>query len=119
MIIYLIAFAILLELTGLTIAAFIFLKRIDKQNTRNPQTISIKSSKITPEIIRDGVKAAIQELSYEEEKSKEFEKKRRGPEQIYGTVKDDGFVKYSGGNLVPYNLTRSEKSLLEMFYGNE
>lgn len=71
---------------------------------------------ITSEIVSDGVKNAIREISYEDEQKKIFEKKKRLPDTIYSRNSDDGDVINSGGELIPANLSMEEKQILEMFY---
>jgi hypothetical protein len=47
-----------------------------------------------------------------------IEKKTKNPDHIYSTTQRDEPVRKSGGNYVPYGLTESEKTILEMFYDN-
>jgi uncharacterized protein YneF (UPF0154 family) len=119
--ILLIIAGILLELIVLVGGVYFTLKYFHKTKSPNhPIEVKVASRNITSEVIRDGVKSALQEVAYEKEQEKIFEKKRRQPDHVYSTLeKQDELVKHSGGNLVPFNLTESEKELLEMFYGDD
>ena len=104
---------ILLELIVLVGGIYFILKYFSKINTP-----VISNSNITSDIIRDGVKSAIQEITYEEEQEKLFEKKMRTPDHIYSTIQHDEPV-ISDGDLVPYGLTTQEKATLDMFYNKD
>lgn len=67
-------------------------------------------SKLKSQITQDKIKTNLQE--------KIIEKKTKNPDYIYSTSQQDEPVKRSGGNLVPYGLTKEEKTTLEMFYDN-
>lgn len=117
--ILLIVAGILLELIVLVVGVFLGLKYFRKP-VGTPEKIEVKVSgkNITSEVIREGVKSALQEVEYEKEQEKIIDRKMRRPERAYSSVPQDEPVRRSGGNLVPYGLTEDEKTALEMFYDN-
>lgn len=82
--------------------------------------VKVDNKIINSDVIRDGVKSAIQEIIYENEQEKILTKKMRRPESFYinNNSSNDRPVKRSGGNLIPFNMTDEEKSVLEMFYSD-
>lgn len=104
---------ILLELIVLVGGIYLVLKYFSK--TKSP---IISNNNITSEVIRDGVKSAFQEIAYEEEQEKTFEKKMKTPDHIYSTLQHDEPV-ISDGDLIPYDLTAKEKATLDMFYNKD
>ena len=118
MVILLIVGGILLELIILVVGICIGLRYLKKLPSPEDR-IEVKVSggkTITSEVVRDGVKNAIREISYEDELEKSLQKKKFAAEQVYSSSPKDEPVRHSGGNLVPYGLTDSEKTVLEMFY---
>jgi hypothetical protein len=120
MVILLIIAGILLELIVLVGGIYLCLKYFRKV-TPTPDKIEVKVTgrNITSEVIRDGVKEAIREISFEDEQERIIAEKNKTPESVYSSVEHDTPVRKSGGNLIPYGLTESEREALEMFYGNE
>ena len=120
MVILLIIAGILLELIVLVGGVYLCLKYFRKTPT-TPDKIEVKvtGKSITSEVIRDGVKEAIREISFEDEQERLIAKKNKTPDVVYSSTQQDEPVRKSGGNLIPYGLTESEKIALEMFYGNE
>ena len=117
--ILLIIVGILLELIVLVGGVYLTLKYFRKSSiTSDKIEVKISGKNITSEVIRDGVKSALQEMSFEKEQEKIHNKKMNRPEQVYSSVPQDSPVKRSGGNLVPYGLSEEEKTTLEMFYDN-
>ena len=92
-----------------------------KNNHQSTDKIEVKVSgkSITSEVIRDGFKDAIREIAYEDEQERLIQKKNRPSEQIYSSYPKDEPVKNSGGNLIPFGLSSSEKEVLEMFYNKD
>ena len=70
------------------------------------------------EDVRDGVKEAIRDISYEEEQMKLVQKKNRSQEGVYSTTMVDDTPIKSGGELIPFNLSDKDKDLLRMFYNS-
>lgn len=120
MVILLIIAGILLELIVLVGGVYLCLKYFRKVPA-TPDKIEVKVTgrNITSEVIRDGVKEAIREISYEDEQERLIAEKNKIPESVYSSVEHDKPIRKSGGNLIPYGLTESERKALEMFYGNE
>lgn len=117
--ILLIVAGILLELIVLVGGVYLTLKYFRKSTTTTDKIeVKVSGKNITSDVIRDGVKSALQEVEYEKEQEKIFDKKMRRPERAYSSVPQDEPVKRSGGNLVPYGLSEDEKAALEMFYDN-
>lgn len=71
--------------------------------------------------VYNGVVSAIKQLDVEKEQYIiENSHKERSANEIYITKdSSDTPVKYSEGNLVPFNLTEAEKAILNMFYNKE
>jgi uncharacterized protein YneF (UPF0154 family) len=80
--------------------------------------IKFSSNNITSNVVHDGVKSAMQEITYEEQKNKLHKKKMEIPTPIYSTLQHDTPV-ISDGDLIPYGLTEKEKATLEMFYNSD
>jgi hypothetical protein len=117
--ILLIIAGILLELIVLVGGVYLGLKYFRKSSiTSDKIEVKVSGKSITSDVIRDGVKSALQEMAYEEKQEKIHDKKMRAPERMYSTSPQDEPVRRSGGNLVPYGLSDSEKAALEMFYDN-
>lgn len=116
--ILLIIAGILLELIVLVGGVYLALKLFRKPPSTDKIEVKVSGKNITSDVIRDGVKSALQEISYEQEQEKIHERKLRTPEHMYSTSPQDTPVRRSGGNLVPYGLSDSEKAALEMFYDN-
>lgn len=106
---------VLLEVLLLAVVVHYILKRISAIKQPPPE-VKVVGRPITSEVVRDGVKDAIREISIEEEQRRSFEKKRRLPESVHHTGQQENRVPRSGGNLIPYGLTDQEKELLDMFY---
>ena len=120
MLVYVIIFGILLELIILVGGVYLVLKYLSKLKSPSaPIEVKISGKNITSEVVRDGFKDAIKELEFEKEQEKLIMEKARNPETIFNAAWKDEPVTKSGGNLVPYNLTTSERAVLEMFYGDE
>lgn len=101
-------------------SAYLLKKFRKKENLADKIQVKVQGNSVKVETIRDGVKAAMQELAYEKEQEALFIKKSKRAEHIYSnTNQSDAPVKHSGGNLVPFNLTDEEKEVMEMFYGND
>jgi hypothetical protein len=116
----LIVAGILLELIILVGAVYLVLKYFNKVKSPNaPIEVKVSGKSITSEVIRDGVKSAIQEIAYEEEQERIHDKKMKNPDHIISTTQQDEPVRKSGGNLIPYGLTDSERTVLEMFYDRD
>ena len=113
----LIIFGILLNLLVLIGGLYLIFKYVSKINS-SPKNIEVKveGRNTTSEVISDGIKNAIREITYEYEQEKLLEKKSKQPENIYNVIESDKPAKKSGGNLIPYGLSESEKQILEMFY---
>jgi hypothetical protein len=111
MILLLIIAGILLELIVLLIGAYFFIKYFYKVKSSSDKSI-------TPEIIRDGIRSALQEITYNEEQEKLHEKKMKSPDYIYSTSHHDDPI-ISDGDLIPYGLTEKERTTLEMFYNKD
>ena len=99
---------ILLELIIIVVGVYFTLRYFSKIK-------SSSSNDITSNIIHDGVKSAMQEMSYEERRKKSHKKVMDIPTPIYSTLQHDEPV-VSDGDLIPYGLTEKEKATLEMFY---
>lgn len=106
---------ILFQIILIIYGSNLLLKKLNN-NASNKIQVKVEGNSINSEIIRDGIKSAIQELAQEKEQDEWFIKKHRQSEQIYSNVANDVPVKHSGGYLVPFNLTDEEKTILEMFY---
>jgi hypothetical protein len=117
--ILLIIAGILLELIVLVGGVYLGLKYFQKSSTISDKIeVKVSGKNITSDVIRDGVKSALQEMAFEKEQEKIHDKKMNRPENVYSSVPQDSPVKRSGGNLVPYGLSEEEKIALEMFYDN-
>jgi len=113
----LITAGILLELIVLVGGVCLILKYFKKiPSTPNKIEVRVTDRAITSEVIRDGVKSAIREITYEDEQEQLFEKKRRAPEQVYSSASQEEEPIESGGELIPFDLTEREKASLRMFY---
>lgn len=117
--ILLIVAGILLELIVLVGGVYLTLKYFRKSPiTSDKIEVKVSGKNITSDVIRDGVKSALQEMAFEKEQEKIHDKKMNRPENVYSSVPQDTPVRRSGGNLVPYGLSDDEKAALEMFYDN-
>jgi len=117
MTILLIVAGILLELIVLVGGIYLTLKYFHKFPTISDKIeTGISNKNITSDIIRDGVKSALQEITYEQEKIRD--RKIKSPEYIYSTTPQDEIVRNSGGELIPFNLSEKDKELLNMFYND-
>lgn len=114
----LVIFGILLEVIILGVGIYFILKKFPIPQPDKP-IIESQNKNITAEMVRDGVKAALQEVDYEKEQEKSFHNhnKIKFSESIYTSHPKDVPVTKSGGNLVPYGLSDEDKVVLEMFYG--
>lgn len=110
MILLLIIAGILFELIVLVVGVYFALKYFYK--------IKFSSINTTSNVIHDGVKSAMQEISYEERMAKTNKKRMEIPTPIYSTLHHDEPV-VSDGDLIPYGLTEKEKATLEMFYNGD
>ena len=117
MVILLIIAGILLELIVLVGGVYLCLKYF-KKTPDTPDKIEVKvtNRNITSEVIRDGVKEALREISFEDEQERLLEKKRKTPETVYSSISQEELPINSGGELIPFNLTDRDKELLRMFY---
>ena len=117
MLYFLIIAGILLELIVLVGGVYITLRYLKKDPiTADKIEVKVVGKSITADVIRDGVKNAIREIAQEDEQERLFDKKKKTAEQVYSSMPKDTPVRNSGGNLVPYGLSDSEKAILEMFY---
>lgn len=117
---FLIIAVILFECIVLLFGIFFVIKYLKKLNKIDDRIqIKVNNKTIDSNIIRDGVKSAIQELDNERELEKTLRQKFKSPEHIYNSGPFDEIpVKKSGGNLVPYGLNDEDKAILEMFYND-
>ena len=81
--------------------------------------VKVTNKIITSDVIRDGVKDAIREISYEEDQKLLMEKKRRVPNGIYSNTSQENPPIESGGELIPFDITDGERELLRMFYSKD
>jgi len=118
MVILLIIAGILLEFIVLVGGVYLCLKYFRKTPT-TPDKIEVKvtGKSITSEVIRDGVKEAIREISYEDEQERLIAKKNKTPDMVYSSISQKKPVIESGGELIPFNITDGERELLRQFYG--
>jgi len=117
MVILLIIVGILFELIILVGGIYLTLKYFHKSlSVFDKIETKISSKTITSDIICDGVKSALQDITYEQEKIRD--RKIKSPEYIYSTTSQDKPVRNSGGELIPFNLSEKEKELLNMFYND-
>ena len=117
--IFWVIFGILFELIILAGVVCLVLKYVSKLKSPSaPIEVKVSNKNITSEVIRDGFKDAIKELEFEKEKEKENRNMFKNPESMYSSTPQDEPVRHSGGNLIPFGLTESEKASLEMFYGD-
>jgi hypothetical protein len=110
MMILLVIAGILLELIVLVVGMYFILRYFSK--------IKSFDNNITSDMIHDGVKSAMQEISYEEQVKKTNKRRTDIPTPIYSTLQHDEPV-VSDGDLIPYGLTEKEKATLEMFYNGD
>jgi hypothetical protein len=110
MMLLLIISVILLELIVLVGSVYFILKYFSKINP--------VSNIVTSDVIRDGIKSAMQEISYKEWKEKPHKKGMAIPTPIYSTAYHDEPV-VSDGDLIPYDLSEKDKAMLDMFYNND
>lgn len=112
---------ILFELIIVIFGSSYLLKKLrKKENLSEKIQVKVQGNSVDAEVIRDGVKAAMQEIAYEKEQESLFIKKSAKAEHIYSNLQsNDAPVKHSGGHLVPFNLSDEEKAAVEMFYGND
>ena len=115
----LIIFGILLELIILVGGVYFSLKYFNKVKSSVPIEVKVSNKNITSEVIRDGVKAALQEIVYEQEQEKIFEKKRRSPEYVYSSAELKEPIIKSNGELIPFNITDNERETLRQFYSSD
>ena len=113
----LITSGILLELIVLVGGIYLCLKYFRKSSV-TPDKIEVKvtGKNITSEVIRDGVKDAIREITYEDEQERLFEKKRRQPDIIYNSSELKEPIIESDGELIPFNIGDNEREILRQFY---
>lgn len=111
---------ILLELIVLVGGIYIIVRYFKKIST-SPDKVEIKVTEraITSEVIRDGVKSAIREITYEDEQERLFEKKRRVAEKIYNSAEAEELPIESGGELIPFDISDSEREILRQFYSKD
>ena len=106
--------ALLLNSTLLGFGIYVFIN-FNKHKQEKP---SINSN-----IIRDGVKSAIQEIEEENEIKEDMKidhrNKMRFSERVYSNIPSDSPIKHSDGDLIPFDLSQEDKDLLNMFYSKE
>lgn len=119
--VFVIIAVILFEIILIIFGTYFLLKKLRKQeNVTDKIQVKVQGNSVSAEVIRDGVKAAMQELACEKEEESLFIKKMKKAEHIYSNVTpNDAPVKHAGGYLVPFNLTDEEKAAVEMFYAND
>jgi len=112
-------FGILFEVIIIVGGVYLILK-INKTKNITPEKIQVNVSdkNITSEIVRDGVKSALQEIENEKKLEKTIKNKMKFSERVYSSSENDAVVRNTGGELIPFNLSQKEKELLNMFYND-
>jgi succinyl-CoA synthetase beta subunit len=117
----LVIFGILFEVVILIGGVYLVLKLTkSKPQSITPEKIQVNVSGkiITSEVVRDGVKSALQEIENEKEFEKSLRDKMKTSERVYSSSESDVVVRNSGGDLIPFNLSNEEKEVLNMFYND-
>ena len=117
MTILLIIGGILLELIILAGAIYFIINRLTKEKPQVKVHITDKNTPISSAVIRDGVKSALREIQYEDERKLMEKQSHRRPENIILTSNTEEVVN-SHGELIPFGLSDEEKKLLNMFYND-
>jgi hypothetical protein len=118
---------ILLELIVVLVIGYFIVKRLTskpKQIPCAPQIVDAKMDNYAIErAVQNGVVSAIKQIDADKIREKniiESARRENSVGNVYTTTDpSDEPVKYSGGNLVPFNLSESEKEVLNMFFGKD
>jgi len=117
MTILLIIGGILLEVIIIGGAIYYIINRLTKEKPEVKVHVTEKNVSISSAVIRDGVKSALREIQYEDERKKMETTTSRKPSGVYSTNRPQE-VTNSGGELIPFNLSDEDKKLLNMFYND-